>query len=41
MGNPALNKHGMFGFKTQSAHGVTAGATDWTWLPFVDEPTFK
>lgn len=41
MGNPALNKYGIGGFYVQTGHRVAPATSGWTWLPFVDEPTFK
>ena len=41
MGNPALNKQNLFGFKMQEGHQQAPTAADWVWVPYVDEPSFK
>lgn len=41
MGNPALNKYNIFGFIVQTDQQAAPAASGWTWIPFIDEPTFK
>lgn len=41
MANPILNKYNLFGWQVQSGRTALSASTGYTWVPFIDEPSFK